>query len=67
MKLVDNWRAAWKWFSVQAMALAIAVQATWANLPPDLKHSVPDAYVTYGTLALLALGIIGRLVSQASE
>lgn len=62
--LVDNAKNAWRWLSVQAMALAGAVQATWLALPDDMKASVPANYVQYLTLALVLLGIGGRLVKQ---
>lgn len=64
MRLVDDARRAWRWFSVQAMALAVAGQVAWANMPGDLKASVPPNLVTYGTIGLLVLGILGRLVKQ---
>jgi len=64
MRLVSDWRQAWKWFSVQALALSTAILAIWQMLPPELKHSVPDQYVTYGTMAILVLGVIGRVVDQ---
>lgn len=67
MALVKDWKNAYKWFSTQAMAGAIALQATWMNLPPDLKSSVPDQLVTYGTLLLIILGLIGRLVDQGPK
>lgn len=62
--LVDNAGNAWRWLSVQAMALAGAVQATWLALPDDLKALMPASYVQYLTLALVVLGIAGRLVKQ---
>lgn len=64
MKLVDNARQCWRWFSMQAMALAIAIQGTWELLPPDLRSSVPDKVVPLVTVALLVSGIFGRLVDQ---
>lgn len=64
MKLIDNARHAWKMFSVQAMALAGAIQAAWIAIPADLQHQVPDNIVKGVTLALLALGVAGRLVKQ---
>lgn len=62
--LVDNAGSAWKWLSVQAMALAGAVQATWLALPDEFKTTIPANYVQYLTFALLVLGIGGRLVKQ---
>ncbi len=66
MKLVPNASQAWKWISVQAMAASVAIQAAWLNLPPDLAARVPDKLVDYGTIALLILGIVGRLVDQGA-
>ena len=65
MKLVENWKDAWKWFSVQAMFASGAILGTWAMLPADLKDNIPDDFVTYCTMAVLALGILGRLVPQS--
>ena len=64
MKLIDNWRCAWRFLSVQAMSLALAVQATWLSLPDDLRAQVP-LWVTAGVTAfLLVTGLIGRLFQQ---
>lgn len=67
MKLVDNWRNSWKWFSMQCMAAAGTIQATWMAIPDDMKAAVPAQWVSYATLAILALGGIGRLVSQTPK
>ena len=64
MKLVEDVRHFWKWFSVQAMILAGAVQGAWAAFSDDLKQNVPHWLVTALTLCLLAAGIGGRLVKQ---
>jgi hypothetical protein len=65
--LVENWRGAWRWFSLQAMALVAAIQGGWAALPDDLKQRFPARAVTALTLALLLLGIGGRLVKQRRD
>jgi hypothetical protein len=64
MRLVDDARHFWKWFSVQAMALAAAVQGAWAAFSDDLKQNVPHWLVTALTLGLLFAGIAGRMVQQ---
>jgi hypothetical protein len=64
MTLVEEWRRAWRWFSMQAMVMAAAVQAAWEGLPPDMRAAVPARLVTGVTLALLLLGIGGRLLRQ---
>lgn len=64
MKLVDDAKQAWKWISVQSMAAAVALQGAWEFIPDDMKASIPHSWVTYATLGLLALGLVGRLVKQ---
>jgi hypothetical protein len=67
MKLVDNWKSAWRWISVHAMAAAAAVQVTWASIDEAMRDKLPDNLVLYLTLALLFLGLVGRLVKQKDQ
>lgn len=67
MKLVDDVRGAWRWISVQAMAAAVALQGAWQAAPEDMRASIPHEWVSWATMALLTLGIVGRLVKQAPK
>lgn len=64
MRLVENWRSAWKWISVHCMAWAIALQGAWEACPDSLKAGLNPKLVTVVTVSLLVLGILGRLVKQ---
>lgn len=64
MKLIDNWKKAYRMISVQAMVIATAIQGTWVLVPEDLKTSIPPTIVQWITMGLLAFGIIGRLIDQ---
>ncbi len=64
MKLVPGARRAWRWFSMQAMVASAALQGAWLALPADMKATVPDRIVMIATIALLATGVVGRLVDQ---
>jgi hypothetical protein len=64
MKLIDNWRKAYRMISVQAMVIATAIQGTWVLVPEDLKTSIPPTVVQWITMGLLAFGIFGRLIDQ---
>jgi hypothetical protein len=66
-RLVENWKEAWRWFSMQAMALVAVIQAAWATLPDDLKQHFPAGAVTALSVGLLLLGIGGRLVRQRRD
>ena len=63
-KLIPNWRRAWRMFSVQAQAAAIAILGGWQALGPDLQAKVPSQIVYGLVVTLLVLGIVGRLVVQ---
>ena len=64
MTLVENVKDSWKWISMQAMALAAALQGAWVYIPEDLRSSANPYLVNGLTLVLLAIGIAGRLVKQ---
>ena len=66
MKLVSDWKQAWKWHSMQAMAIAASLPIVWAQLPPDLKNAIPDAWMPWVAGGILLAGIIGRLRDQVS-
>lgn len=64
MKLIPDWRRSWRFFSVQAMTVAGAVQIAWIALPEDMRATMPDSWLRYLTITLLVAGTIGRLVKQ---
>lgn len=53
-------------FSVQAMAIAAAIQGVWPTIPDDLKATLPHNLVHIVSIVLLVAGIVGRLVDQGS-
>lgn len=64
MRLQDDWKKAWKWISMQAMATAITVQTVWVSLPDDWKNSLNPSIVSGITIGCLVLGVFGRLYKQ---
>jgi hypothetical protein len=64
MKVIEEWRQAWRWFSMQAMVMVAALQGGWTAMPDDLKQHFPPRLVTGLSIFLLVLGIGGRLVRQ---
>ncbi len=64
MKLVDDAKQAWRWFSVQMPAVNTAFLLTWANLPEKFQSVLPVSWVIGIAVALLVLGVAGRLIDQ---
>lgn len=65
MKIVDDWKSAWRWFSMHALVLAGIIPTVWAELPPDLKTTIPPGAMSTITAVIAACGVVGRLVSQS--
>ncbi|WP_421446413.1 hypothetical protein [Agrobacterium tumefaciens] len=74
-ELVPDWRSWWRmwtiWFQGAAAlffsyltAVPDAAFQIWAILPSDIRSSFPPAYVQYGGIVLIFLGILARLVKQ---
>jgi hypothetical protein len=64
MQFVENAKNAWRWFSVQSMVLAGAIQGAWLFVPEDLRASLPQTWLQGITIALMVTGVAGRLVKQ---
>ena len=67
MKLVPDAKNWWRWFSVQAMALATAMQGAWLFVPADLRAGVPDWVAQIIMIVLLLAGVFGRVVDQGGK
>lgn len=65
--LVQDAKNAWRWFSIQSMVLAGAVQGAWLFVPADLRSSVPPQWLQGITIALMVMGIAGRLIKQTPD
>lgn len=67
MKIIAEWKSAYRMFSVQAMALATALLGAWAVLPDDLRNTLPHWVPNLAGITILIAGILGRLVKQTPE
>lgn len=64
MKLVDDWKSAWKWLSVQFVAAAGSVQLAVLAFPDTLRQYLPDRITHLVAVLLLGAAVLGRLVDQ---
>ena len=64
MMLVKDATRAWRWFSVQVLAIQGAAASAWLAVPDDLRAAVPETWLAGGAVALAVLGLVGRLVDQ---
>lgn len=66
VKLIDEWKNAWKMVSMWCMGLPAAFIGVWELLPPEFQATVPPAVLTKVTAVMLVIGMAGRLVKQGS-
>jgi hypothetical protein len=75
MKLIPQWRQFWRMTSIQLQAVALAFFSyitavpdaaiqLWGLLPVDIRDSFPPGYVKWFGIAIIALGIVARLIRQ---
>ncbi len=67
MKLVDDWKSAWRWLSVQFVAAAGAVQLSVLAFPDSMRAWLPDWLTHLLAMALLVAAVVGRLVDQKAR
>ncbi len=63
MKLDPEWRKAWRWFSVQGLALLAAAPVLYEGFP-TLQGYLPPGAFHVGMVVLAVLALLGRLVKQ---
>lgn len=73
MKLVDNWKEAWKWYSVWSAGAVVTLGGIGSYLTPEMLAAAvvffPDwtwAKVLSSVTAFFGVtGLLGRLISQS--
>jgi hypothetical protein len=66
MKLVSDWRKAWKWHSTWIAGVMAALPLAWANMPSDLKQHIPDSWMPWIAVLMFVAFMAGRLRDQGS-
>ena len=64
MKLINNWKNIWKWYSTHAVVIYTALVSYYAQMPAVDKASLP-LWVIYLIQAVIVVSfIVGRLIKQ---
>jgi hypothetical protein len=66
MNLREDWNKAYKFISVQAIAILAAVQSVWPSIPEDMKSSLPHDFIRYMTYILLTIAVYGVMTKQTN-
>ena len=64
MRLVPDWKDAWRWWSIQIATLIAAVNLAWETLPKEALDVIPVDLRGWITLVLSVLMIGARLIQQ---
>lgn len=63
MKLVEDWKSAWKWFSTWLLAMNGTFIVAYENFD-TIKAYIPDKFAHIIVGALLILTFLGRVIKQ---
>lgn len=66
IKLVNDYKSAWKWITIHLSILGGAATAMWEYMPA-LQSAVPQPLATKITIGLFASIAIGRLIRQGGS
>lgn len=64
IKLVSNWKKFYTFYSIWAKAATAGILIFWNGMPSDLKTSIPQSYMIWLAVGVLALGGIGTIIDQ---
>jgi hypothetical protein len=67
IQLVEDWRKAYKWFSMHIMAWGAVVLTAYLEAPAELKAAIPPDLLNKISIAMLVLGVIVRLLKQGGK
>jgi hypothetical protein len=67
LKLHSDWRQAWKWYSVQAMAALAGLPLAYMALPADWQAAIPDSWKAAAVGVVLLAGVVGRVIDQKPQ
>jgi hypothetical protein len=65
IKVVDNWRQGWKWFSTWAMLLIVYL--TLNPLPPEVMALLPPELQQKMVAVIALAGFVLRFISQSKD
>ena len=64
MTMVEDWKSAWRWFSVRTLAAIAVLPLVWPMMAAGVRALLPVAYRAWVLAALALGGIAGRLIDQ---
>ena len=64
MTMVEDWKRAYRWFSVRTLAAIAVLPLVWPMIPADVQAWLPETYRPWVLVALALGGIAGRLIDQ---
>lgn len=67
MTFVPRVKEAWKWLSVQVLALLALLPLAWEQLPPETHALIPEPWRPWIVTVLALIGIGGRLIKQGAD
>jgi len=65
MKLVDDWKDFWKWYSTWVITFLAMLPTMWMQIPDEYKAMIPEQYMGYIGVTLAIGSVLSRLRDQS--
>lgn len=66
MTLIENWKSAWRLWSVRILAVLAAVATCWMMIPDSVKALIPEQYLGYIVGFVSVCAAVARVIRQFS-
>lgn len=67
MKLVPDWKEAWRWWSMRGLIIIMVIPPTWVMLPPDVKAMLPVDWEPWLLSVIAFATAFGRVKDQTRD
>jgi hypothetical protein len=67
LNLIEEWRQAHKFVSVQIQGGIVALAAAWATIPQEWRDAVPKSVLVVLAVVFALATVFGRVVKQGGD
>ena len=67
MKLVDDWKDVWKWYSTWVGVVGGFAPTVWLSVPKDLREAMPTEWLAVGGGVFFVAMLVARTIDQGAK
>lgn len=67
LRLVEGWRSAWRWYSMQLHVIGTMLASMLVimpQMPAEVQRAIPEEWRVFAIAAWFVLGVLARVTQQ---